>query len=146
MSKWDYTRTETTRAGAGDYRFEVVDAEEKVSSTGNDMIVVSLKLNGTGITVKDYLVKGEYFSRKATQLFDSTGIEDGNFQLLTWKGAIGAGRFKEDENGYLKLAYYLDPKRAEKLPSWQGEVPERQTVTEIGGDFTEIEDDGDLPF
>lgn len=146
MSNWNYTRTESTRAGAGDYRFEVVDAEEKVSSTGNDMIVVSLKLNGTGITVKDYLVKGEYFSRKATQLFDSTNIEDGNFNLLTWKGAVGAARFKEDENGYLKCAWYIDKKRAEKLPPWQGDVPERQTVTEIGGDFTEVEDDGDLPF
>ena len=27
----------------------------------------------------------------------------------------------------------------------KGDVPERQTVTEIGG-FEEIEDDGDLPF
>jgi hypothetical protein len=146
MSNWDYTRTETTRAGAGDYRFEVVDAEEKVSSTGNDMIVVSLKLNGTGITVKDYLVKGEYFSRKATQLFDSTNIEDGNFNLLTWKGAVGAARFKEDENGYLKVAYYLDQKRAEKLPVWVGNAPERQTVTEIGGGMEVLDPSDDLPF
>ena len=142
MGNWDYTREETTRSGAGDYRFEIVDAEEKVSSTNKDMIVVSLKLNGPGFVFKDYLVKGEYFNRKATQLFDSTGIEDGNFEVLTWKGAVGAARFKEDKDGYLKAAWYLDPKRAEKLPPWQGELPERQTVT----DFAEIEDSEDLPF
>ena len=52
---------------------------------------------------------------------------------------------KEDENGYLKVAWFLDARRAEKLPPWQGDVPERQTVTEIGG-FEEIEDSEDLPF
>lgn len=61
---------------------------------------------------------------------------------------MGAARFKENEQGYLKVHYYIDQKRAEKLPPWVGDAPERQTVTTIGNatdDFEEI-DDEDAPF
>jgi hypothetical protein len=148
MSNWNYVREESTNVAAGDHRFEVVSAEEKVSKSGKNMIVVSLKPNGASFTVNDYIVEGEYFNRKMTQFFDSTGIEEGNFNLLTWVGAVGAARFKEDENGYLKVQYYLDPKRAEKLPPWVGDMPQRQTVTTLGGDLEGAEplDPEDDPF
>lgn len=148
MTNWNYVREESTNIAAGDHRFEVVSAEEKVSKSGKNMIVVSLKPNGAHFTVNDYIVEGEYFNRKMTQFFDSTGIEEGNFNLLTWVGAVGAARFKEDENGYLKVQYYLDPKRAEKLPPWVGEMPQRQTVTTLGGDLEGAEplDPEDDPF
>lgn len=147
MSNWQYVREESTNVAAGDHRFEVVSAEEKVSKSGKNMIVVSLKPNGASFTVNDYIVEGEYFNRKMTQFFDSTGIEEGNFNLLTWTGAVGAARFKEDENGYLKVHYYLDPTRAEKLPPWVGDMPERQTVTTIDGDpDAEPLDPEDDPF
>lgn len=142
MSGWNYAREEKTKMGAGDYRFEVVSAEEKLSKAGNKMIVVGLKPNGVNFTVNDYFVEGEYFNSKITGFFDGTNIEEGNFELLTWVGAMGAAKFKEDEEGYLKVHYYLDPERAEKLPEWQGEKPERQTVT----DFQTIDEDDDLPF
>ena len=143
MGNWNYAREESTKASAGDYRFEVVSAEEKVSKSGKDMIVITLKPNGASFTVNDYIVEGEYFNKKMTQFFDSTGIEAGNFNFMTWVGATGAVRLKEDENGYLKVAYYLDPKRAEKLPPWVGEMPERQTVTDIGS-FKDSDDE--LPW
>lgn len=148
MTNWNYVREESTNIAAGDHRFEVVSAEEKVSKSGKNMIVVSLKPNGASFTVNDYIVEGEYFNRKMTQFFDSTGVEEGNFNLLTWVGAVGAARFKEDENGYLKVQYYLDPKRAEKLPPWVGEMPQRQTVTTLGGDLDGAEplDPEDDPF
>jgi hypothetical protein len=142
MSNWNYKREETTNVGAGDHRFEVVSAKEAVSKAGNKQIVVALKPNGAVFTVNDYFVEGEYFNRKVTQFFDSTGIAEGDFNLLTWTGAIGAARFKEDENGYLKVAYYLDKMKAEKLPAWQGDKPERQTVTEL----ETLDEDDDLPF
>jgi len=148
MTNWNYVREESTNIAAGDHRFEVVSAEEKVSKSGKNMIVVSLKPNGASFTVNDYIVEGEYFNRKMTQFFDSTGIEEGNFNLLTWVGAVGAARFKEDENGYLKVQYYIDPKRAEKLPPWVGEMPQRQTVTTLGEDLEGAEplDPEDDPF
>lgn len=142
---FNYKREESSNLGAGDYRFEVIGAEEQVSKSGKDMIVITLRPNGVTFFVKDYIVDGEWFNKKMTSFFDSTGIEDGNFNFPTWVGAVGAARFKEDENGYLKVGYYMDKKRAEKLPPWQGEMPERQTVTEIGG-MVDITDDSDLPF
>lgn len=143
MSGWDYVREETKNVGAGDHRFEVVSAEEKMSRTNKRMIVVALRPNGASFTVNDYFVEGEYFNRKVTQFFDSTDIKAGDFELLGWAGAIGAARFKE-EDGYLKVHYYLDGERAAKLPPWKGEMPERQTVSEIG-EATEISDE-ELPF
>ncbi len=145
---FNYTREESTNVGAGDHRFAVVSAEQKVSKSGKQMIVVTLKPNGATFTVNDYIVEGEYFNKKMTQFYDSTGIAEGDFNYLTWVGAIGAARFKEDEQGYLKVAYYINQQRAEKLPAWVGEKPERQTVTEIGGGsgMKDIPEDDDLPF
>lgn len=142
MSNWNYVREESAKVGAGDLRFEVVSAEDKTSKTGKKMIVVGLKPNGAEFVVNDYIVEGEYFNRKMTQFFDSTGIKEGDFNFITWIGATGAARFKEDENGYLKVGYYLDKKKAATLPAWVGEMPQRQTVTEIKTEGT----DDDLPF
>lgn len=146
---WDYKRETQARVGAGDHRFEVVSAEEKLSSTNKNMIVVELRPNGASFTVRDYFVEGEYFNRRATSFFDSTNVEDGNFNLLTWTGAVGAARFKEDENGFLKVHYYIDKAKQDKLPAWVGNMPERQTVTqigEVGEAFDELSAEEDLPF
>lgn len=142
MSNWNYVREEKANVLAGDLRFEVVSAEEKMSKTNKKMIVIGLKPNGAEFVVNDYIVEGEYFNRNMTQFFDSTGIKAGDFNFLTWIGATGAARFKEDENGYLKRQYYLDPRKAATLPAWVGTIPQRQTVTE----FVEVGTDNDLPF
>jgi|CZCB01.1.fsa_nt_gi hypothetical protein len=144
---WNYKREETPRAQAGDHRFEIVAAEAKVSQAGNDMIVITLKLNGYDVKVKHYIVHNEYFNRNMTNFFDSVNIDDGDFNLPGWVGAVGAARFKEDDQGYLKVAYFIDKKRAEKLPAWQGEMPERQTVTTLSdAKFEDVTNEDDLPF
>jgi hypothetical protein len=146
MGNWDYQRESATRTEAGDHRVEIVDAQQGISkSSGNDMIIVTVKPNGGNIKVQNYIVRNEYFNRNMTQFYDSFNIEEGNFDLLTWIGAVGAARLKEDEKGYLKVAWFIDKKKAEKLPPWVGAMPERQTVSE---DFVAAEDDEmpDLPF
>lgn len=147
MSNWEYTREEANRLSPGDYRVAIVDVQEATSkSSGNPMLVVTVQPNGSNIKIQNYIVRNEYFNRNMTQLFDAfPQIQEGDFNFLGWVGCVGAARLKEDENGYLKVAWFLDARRAEKLPPWQGDVPERQTVTEIGG-FEEIEDSEDLPF
>jgi len=142
MSNWNYVREEKANVLAGDLRFEVVSAEEKMSKSEKKMIVIGLKPNGAEFVVNDYIVEGDYFNRNMTQFFDSTGIKAGDFNFLTWIGATGAARFKEDENGYLKRQYYLDQRKAATLPAWVGTIPQRQTVT----DFEEVGTDNDLPF
>lgn len=138
----DYKREETPRAEAGDYRVSIKSVEEKTSSKGNPMLVITLALNGTNITVRDYIVKNDWFNKNMTQFFDSFNIEEGDFDILTWVGAVGAAHFKNDEKGYLKRAWYIDKAKAEKLPAWIGDMPERQTVTTM----EELGDDDDLPF
>lgn len=142
MGNWDYKREETKRLEPGEYRVEILSAEETVSKSGNDMLVITVKPNGSNIKIQNYIVKNEYFNRNMTQLFDSFNIEEGNFDLLTWPGAVGAAKLKEDENGYLKVAWFIDEKKAEKLPAWVGPMPERQTVE----DFNAASDDDELPI
>lgn len=144
MGNWsNYQREEAPRVAAGSYRFEVLSAEEKESKSGKNMIVAGLRINGTTVTVNHYFVEGEYFNRNITSFFDATNIEEGNFNLMTWPGAVGAAKFIEDERGYLKVSYFLKPEKAAELPPWVGPVPERQTVTD---GFEDVPADEKLPW
>ena len=143
MSNWDsYQREERPRLTPGDYRVEIVSVEERESKKGNPMLVIGVRPNGSDVIINQYIVKNEYFNRNMTDFFDSFNIDDGDFTLPTWIGAVGAARLKEDDQGYLKVHYFINKDRAEKLPPWEGKLPERQELTKID----EIEDDGDIPF
>ena len=143
MSNWDsYQREERPRLSPGDYRVEIVSVEEKESKAGNPMLVIGIRPNGSNITINHYIVKNEWFNRNMTDFFDSFNIDDGDFTLPTWIGAVGGARLKEDDKGYLKVQYFISEDRAEKLPPWEGEMPERQELTTL----EPLEDDGDIPF
>ena len=148
---WEYTREENTRLTPGDYRVEIVDVQETTSKTsGNDMLVITVKPNGSNIKIQNYIVKNQYWNRNLTQFFDAfPQIQEGDFNFLGWVGCVGAARLKEDENGYLKIGWFIDAKKAEKLPAWVGEMPERQTVTSLpsegDGRYEKVDPD-DFPF
>lgn len=143
MGNWDdYKREERSRIEPGDYRVEIVSAEERESRAGNPMIAIGVRPNGSGITINHYIVKNQWFNRNMTEFFDSFNIDDGDFTFPTWIGAIGAAHLKEDDKGYLKVQYFINQKKAEKLPPWQGDMPERQELVKL----EEIEDESDLPW
>ena len=143
MSNWDsYRREERPRLSPGDYRVEIVSVEEKESKAGNPMLVIGVQPNGSKIIIYHYIVKNEWFNRNMTDFFDSFNIDDGDFTLPTWIGAVGAARLKEDDKGYLKVQYFISEDRAEKLPPWEGKMPERQELTKLD----DVEDDGELPW
>lgn len=143
MSNWDsYQREERPRLSPGDYRVEIVSVEEKESKAGNPMLVIGVQPNGSKIIIYHYIVKNEWFNRNMTDFFDSFNIDDGDFTLPTWIGAVGAARLKEDDKGYLKVQYFISEDRAEKLPPWEGEMPERQELTRL----EDIEDESELPW
>lgn len=142
----DYVREERKVIEPGDYRVVVADVEETTSkSSGKPMIVVSVTPNGSDIKIKHYIVKNEYFNRNMTDFFDSFDVEDGNFELLSWVGAMGAAKLAEDDNGYLKVRWFINKKKAESLPPWDGKLPERNTVSNLD-DFKDVDDGDDLPF
>jgi len=139
----DYQREETPRIEPGNHRVAITAVEETTSkSSGKPMIVVEVQPSGSNIKIRNYIVKNEYFNRNMTQFFDSFDIEDGDFAILGWVGAMGAAKLEEDENGYLKVRWFIHKNKAASLPEWKGDKPERNTVT----DFQEVDDDGDMPF
>lgn len=143
MSNWDsYQRETRPRLFPGNYRVEIVSVEEKESKAGNPMLVIGIRPNGSNITINHYIVKNEYFNQNMTDFFDSFNIDDGDFTLPTWIGAVGAARLKEDDRGYLKVQYFLDQCRAEKLPPWKGAMPERQELARL----EPLEDESELPW
>lgn len=146
MSFFDgYRREECAHLTPGDYRVAITEVEETTSRSGNPMLVVTVQPNGSEIHIKHYLVKNEYFNRNLTELLDSFGLGE-NFDTITWVGAVGAARLIEDDNGYLKVRYFLSPERAKKLPPWDGKQPERQEVTSLEDGIDGVLDDDDLPF
>lgn len=147
MTDWNYQREETrTDALKGKYRCVIVDVEETVSKTsGLPMIVITVRPSGTKFKVKTYLVKNDKFNRNATSFFDSfPEIEEGTFNFVEWIGCVGAALFDEDEQGYTKLKWFISASKAEGLPPFEGEKPERQTVTKLEKEVEESEDD--LPW
>lgn len=146
MIDWEYEREEEQRLTAGDYRVEIVSAEEKTSKNGNPMIDIGIRPNNSGVTLHYYLVKNQYFNRNATRFFDAfPQIKPGSFELLTWVGCTGAARIEEDGD-FMRVKYFIYPSQADSLPAWVGKKPEPQTVTSLDDDELLLDDDEDMPF
>lgn len=140
----DFVREEAPRLEPGDYRVKITDVEETVSkSSGNPMLVIHLRPNGTKIIINHYIVKNEYFNRNMTELYDCFGIESGDKNVLGWIGAIGAAKLIENEDGYLRVKGLIKPDKQKNLPPWEGKKPERQEITFL--DENGEPDDG-FPF
>lgn len=143
---WAFKREETKfeTIPAGDHRVIIESAEKAQSKAGNDMLVIKMAVSGYSASLWQYIVfmdeHPEITNRKLTELFDSFGIEDGNFDLASYVGKAGAAHVKIDDQGYAKVAWFLHKNKQDKLPPWKGEVP----VVKQGG-FTPVEPD-DLPF
>ena len=142
----DFKREDqTVEVKTGKRRCVVLGAEEGVSkSSGLPMIIITVQPQNSNAKVKTYIVKNDKFNKKMTEFFDAfPTINFGSFDFISWVGAIGAADFGTDDNGYLRVKWFINPKQAENLPEWTGDKPEQQTVTKIG-DGAEEEDD--LPF
>lgn len=142
---WNFKRDESEtyeKPPEGKHRVMITSAEMGTSKAGNDMLVLKLAVSGYTYTIWNYIVfmedKPEITNRKLTQLFDSFGIEDGDFNLKHYVGKVGGAKVKHDKYG-AKIHYFLDKKQTADLPPWKGEVPKP-------ADYTPFDMDGDLPF
>ena len=135
--KWgSYQRDERAYlAKPGANRCVIVDAREAISKTsGKNMIVVTVTPSSSAAKVKCFFVEGEYFNKKMTAFFDAfPDIEEGNFDLDSWTGSVGAAFFGVDDRGYLTVKYFLKPDKAKDLPPFVGLIPPKGTPT-FGGD------------
>lgn len=140
---WNFKREEQDFSiPAGDHRVAIESAEKALSKAGNDMLIIKMRVSGYSGLLWHYIVfmdeHPEITNRNLTQFFDSFDIEDGNFNLASYIGKVGAARVKIDENGYAKVAWFIHKKKQDNLPPWKGNLP-------IPSGCTPVEDD-DVPW
>ena len=136
----DYEEQSFKPIPAGDHRVRIASAEEKISGNGNQMIVLTLDVSGYSSKVWHNLTlltnNPKFTNQKLGELWNSFGIQQGDFNLHNWKGKVGAAKVKhEDYQGEptAKVAYFISKERQDKLPSWQ----EPANSSMIGSGFTE---------
>jgi hypothetical protein len=90
------------------------------------MIKLVLEVSGYNSTIWHYIVfmpdNQKLTNQKLGELWNSFGIQAGNFNLNSWAGKVGAAKVKhEDYNGEptAKIAYFINKDRQDKLPAWQ---------------------------
>ena len=151
---WQYKREESTQFAEipeGRYRAVIESAEKAVSSKGNDMLVIKMKVSGQTSSIWYYIPfledRPEVTNRMLTQLFDSFDIEEGNFNLASYIGKAGGICVKHDESGRAKISYLLSKKQQEELPPYVGDPVKPAPKANADG-WMEVPDtdDENLPF
>lgn len=144
----DYEETNFKPIPVGDHRVRIASAEEQVSSSGRQMIKLVLEVSGYNSTIWHFVVfmpeNQKLTNQKLGELWNSFGIQQGNFNLNSWVGKVGAAKVKHEEyNGETsaKIAYFINKDRQDKLPAWK----EPKGVSLGGFDETPVVMD-DLPF
>ena len=144
----DYEEKSFQMIPVGDYRVRIAEAEEKVSANGNQMIVLTLDVSGYSSKIFHNLVllkdNPKLVNQKLGELWNSFGIQQGNFNLQSWVGKVGAAKVKHEEwNSEMraKVAYFINRERQDKLPEWK----EGNNGNSANTGFTEVATD-DLPF
>jgi hypothetical protein len=144
----DYEEQSFKPIPVGDHRVRIASAEEQTSGNGRQMIKLTLDVSGYSSTIWHYIVfmpeNQKLTNQKLGEVFNSFGIQQGNFNLQSWVGKVGAAKVKhEDYNGEpnAKIAYFINKDRQDKLPAWQ-------EPNKTNGVFEEIPTptDADLPF
>lgn len=121
----DYEEQSFKPIPAGDHRVRIASAEEQTSNAGNQMIKLVLEVSGHNSTIWHFIVfmpdNQKLTNQKLGEMWNSFGIPQGNFNLQSWVGKVGAARVKhEDRNGEInaKIAYFLNKEKQSKMPSW----------------------------
>jgi hypothetical protein len=143
----DYEEQSFKPIPVGDHRVRIASAEEQTSNSGRQMIKLVLEVSGYSSTIWHFIVfmpeNQKLTNQKLGELWNSFGIQQGNFNLNSWVGKVGAAKVKhEDYNGEptAKIAYFINKDRQDKLPAWQ--EPNKSG----GSGFEEIGTPDDLPF
>ena len=147
----DYEEQSFKPIPVGDHRVRIESAEEQTSNSGRPMIKVVLEVSGHNSTIWHFIVfmtdNQKLTNQKLGEFWNSFGISQGNFDLNSWVGKVGAAKVKhEDYNGEptAKIAYFINRDRQEKLPAWK--EPSNASLTGPANEGVPMPDDADLPW
>ena len=125
---WSYKREEQRfpQIPEGTYRIRIKSADKAVSKNGNDMLALQFEVSGSRQILYHYIVflddRPEITNRMLTQFFDSfSAIEEGDFNMTTWLGKVGACKVKHDEDGRARISYFIRADKQGDLPPWKDE-------------------------
>jgi hypothetical protein len=106
----------------GKYRLRVEEAEQAVSKSGNPMIKVAMSISGFNGRIFHYFVDNEWLQRNIDPFFDSFGIKPGDFNIVNWRGKVGAGTIKHEmyqDEPQARIGYFIIRSKQADLPAWQ---------------------------
>ena len=144
----DYEEQSFKPIPIGDHRVRIASVEEQTSGSGRQMIKLVLDVSGYSSTIWHFIVfmpeNQKLTNQKLGELFNSFGIQQGNFNLQQWIGKVGAAKVKHEtynNEPSAKIAYFINKDRQDKLPAWQ-------EPNKSNGGFEEVPTptDDDLPF
>ena len=147
----DYEEQSFKPIPVGDHRVRIASAEEQISGSGRQMIKLVLDVSGYNSTIWHYIVfmseNQKLTNQKLGELWNSFGIPQGNFNLQSWVGKVGAAKVKHEEyNGEsnAKIAYFISKDRQDKSPAWQ--EPKNVNISVSSFEEVPLPSDGDLPW
>ena len=117
MGFWDNVTPQSVESAKDGFKeFQIGDNEavvrsaiEKVSESGNDMMVITFE-NDEGGTIKHFIVDGEFKQQKLKQFYIAFGIPFGNMNVDEWLGKRGIvvckqGKPNNTGNVYNQVSY-----------------------------------------
>lgn len=150
----DYEESSFKPIPVGEHRVRIANAEEQVSNnSGNQMIKLTLDVSGHNGSLWHYIVfmpeNQKLTNQKLGEVFNSFGIQPGNFNLTSWINKVGACKVKHEQyNGEVsaKVAWFIAKDKQGNLPAWK-EPSNKAAVTgqATQSDMVEINVD-DLPW
>lgn len=156
---WNYQREESTGfkpIPEGDHRIRIAKAEKKQSQTGKDMLSLEFEVSGYKGKIFHNIVflpdRPEITNRNLTQFFDSfKDIGDGNFNLSSYVGKVGAAKVKHEEyngNTNAKIQWFIHKDKQGNLPPWKEPENGSQTVVGAGAPNLNVPNDinDEIPF
>jgi len=85
----------------GEHTVKIIEAKETTTKNGAPMIEVQLAVqDSNGIAYIERIVSGEYFNKNMSRFFDAFKIVRGNFAFMGWRGKIGRGMFKHEQQTF----------------------------------------------